>query len=335
MATQKKGTLKKFIEKRIPRQTRMTLDHSRLFIVPTGFGFSLLLMIVLLFILGTNYQNNPILIVSYLLFTWLFGAMYLCFFNLNGATLALTDLPDTVSGEPFSMLLHLGSKKDRHNWIFSLPDRSEHCVFDVKANTTFTVPCTAKRRGHQQLGDIRLQSRYPFGLFRCWTFLRFSNKQWVYPSPLAEPWQLGSATAGSTLQNHIDSLELDTSTKQSTSDMDFDELRTYQVGQPLSRVSWKHQAKNPDADWLVKQYSNNDIDLKWLSLSSLSGHDLEQNLSILCFACFELTKQDAEFGLALTSSLFGNKIIMPNRGEAHLTECLKALALYGLTSHEA
>ncbi|MDC2889973.1 DUF58 domain-containing protein [Psychrosphaera algicola] len=132
---------------------------------------------------------------------------------------------------------------------------------------------------------------------------------------MAEPWQLGSATAGSTLQNHIDSLELDTSTKQSTSDMDFDELRTYQVGQPLSRVSWKHQAKNPDADWLVKQYSNNDIDLKWLSLSSLSGHDLEQNLSILCFACFELTKQDAEFGLALTSSLFGNKIIMPNRGK--------------------
>lgn len=335
MASPKKGPLKKFVEKRIPRQTRMTLDHNRLFIVPTAFGFSLLFMIVLLFILGTNYQNNPILIVSYLLFTWFIGAMYLCFFNLNRATLTLSDLPDTVSGEPFSMLLHLSCKKSRHNWIFGLPDNSEHCVYDVTANKTLIVPCSTKQRGHQQLGDIKLQSRYPFGLFRCWTFLRFSNKQWVYPAPIAETWQLGAAAAGSSLQNHIDNLTLNNAAKQSSSDMDFDELRVYQVGQPLSRVSWKHQAKNPDADWLVKQYSNNDIDLKWLTLSSLTGQDLEHNLSILCFACFELSKQDTEFGLALTSSLFGNKIIMPNSGEGHISECLKALAMYGLTKNDA
>jgi uncharacterized protein (DUF58 family) len=348
MTAQKTHRFKRFIDKRIPLKTRMVLDHSRLFIVPTAFGFGLLLLIILLFVLGTNYQNNPILIVSYLLFTWLVTAMYKCFFNLNGASITLNTLPDTHQNQGYIAGCHLHSKRPRFAWHFHRANSHRFSgkikasnkqddtgfVTDLTPDQTFHIPLIAVQRGEQHIGDIRLESRFPFGLFRCWTFLRYAKKHWVYPAPISEHWSLQHFTDKRIGQDNQEQIADAKQTKKTISEPEFDDLKTYRPGESLARVSWKHQAKNPNADWLVKHYQQPSLEQRWLTFASIHKSSLEHQLSVLTFATVELSNQNSEFGLALIYPPFAPIIIQPSSGIDHKNACLQGLARFGLVANE-
>ena len=61
------GYWNKWLNKRIPAATQHHLNHQNIFIFPAKFGLLFLSLCVLLFLLGTNYQNNLMLLLCYFL----------------------------------------------------------------------------------------------------------------------------------------------------------------------------------------------------------------------------------------------------------------------------
>jgi hypothetical protein len=55
----------RWLSKRIPAENKFTLNLSNTFILPSSFGWAMIAIVVFLFILGTNYQNNIVLGLSY------------------------------------------------------------------------------------------------------------------------------------------------------------------------------------------------------------------------------------------------------------------------------
>ena len=56
-----------WLNKRIPAATRFSLNHKNIFIFPSRFGGLYLFLCLGLFILGTNYQNNLMILLCYFL----------------------------------------------------------------------------------------------------------------------------------------------------------------------------------------------------------------------------------------------------------------------------
>lgn len=334
----------RFINKRVPRNARMTLNHSRLFILPTKFGYALLVLTALLFVLGTNYQNNPILIISYLMLGWFATAMIWCFNNLNGASLSIVELPDGTVNQPIRITIKLKAKTARFQWRLQVQQplptplpTTEHnspqpssFIPEVRPNNTLPADYVPRIRGNHVLPNIRLDSQFPFGIFQCWTYLRFANQHWVYPTPIAEPL-LNIAPDVNDLQLFEQIVEQDVLTQKAEDMADFQQLRTYKVGEPISRVSWKHQAKKPLGDWLVKDFAQPQATQQLLTLAHVASHQLEHKLSVLSQACINLTEQDVEFGLILNDARWGQVVVPINKGVEHLRQCQQALANYGLT----
>ncbi|EOG7035816.1 hypothetical protein ACLH5N_004693, partial [Aeromonas salmonicida] len=57
----------RWLTRRIPPARQMTLGRRSLFILPTRMGLLYLLVMSAIYLLGTNYQNNLVLLVSYCL----------------------------------------------------------------------------------------------------------------------------------------------------------------------------------------------------------------------------------------------------------------------------
>ena len=75
-----------WLAKRQSAKPAVELNQRFLFVFPTSYGFSLLGLAVLLYLLGTNYQNNLILLISYLLLSVFLLSIVLTYQNLSGLT---------------------------------------------------------------------------------------------------------------------------------------------------------------------------------------------------------------------------------------------------------
>ena len=59
--------LNRWLARRIPQKKSHRLQHNNIFILPAKAGMGFILLILLLWLLGTNYQNNLVLGVAFLL----------------------------------------------------------------------------------------------------------------------------------------------------------------------------------------------------------------------------------------------------------------------------
>lgn len=327
-----------WIHRRIPKSDRAELKHHNLFILPSQFGVSLLLCVILLFLLGTNYQNNPILLLSYLLLSWGFGVMLLCFFNLNQASITLAKVARVHAGQHVPLSLNFEVKTPRANWCFIASGEKLAELLRVQTNERHQIDWLAKNRGLQNLPQLRLESRYPFGLFVCWSYVRFEQKLCVYPAP--QPCLYQRVAIEQEQDNDDgDSTEFLKSSKVKKSEaLNFEGIREYQQGESLSRVSWKHIARYGNDTLLAKEFSAQNHQADWLTFQSFSGSEpeahgsIETLLSQLTFAVMQLHQQKQTFGLYLDGFGHPPLTVPVNRGESHLTQCLEALACYGLGS---
>ena len=70
-----KAIMWRYLERRQPASTSLKLRQNILYVLPTRYGLAMLLLAVILYLLGSNYQNNLILLLSFLLIG-LLGAVY-------------------------------------------------------------------------------------------------------------------------------------------------------------------------------------------------------------------------------------------------------------------
>jgi uncharacterized protein (DUF58 family) len=299
---------RRWLDRRIPPARRITLNQKNLFILPGFQGGAYLFVTLLVWIGATNFQNNLILALCFLLLAILFVAIHQTFANLSGLTLRFIDAEPVFAGKVAHCKFSLESSTDRQQLEFQWPGEAAVIAsHSAKQASQIEIPITTHQRGRFKPGRFRLQSGYPLGIIRCWSWLDLDAEILVYPTPLKneiQPSGIGDPDAGD---------------ERVAGSEDFFSLRGYIPGDSLSRVAWKHYAAGrglqvrETVDYLATEL--------WLDFHALADSDPEIRLSKLCFSALELSAEQRPFGLKLP-----HLTLEPDSGSQHLQATLRALA---------
>ena len=305
--------LSRFISGEKVAVKRVTLNHRRIFILPTKRGLGFVVLITLLLLIAFIYNNNLAYLLSFLLASVFFVTILHTFKSLAGLVLSQGQSQAVFYGDPagFEILIENSSKQQR----FNLQARLENTInFTLAADDTkrFTLYAESLKRGWQSIDTVTLSSTYPLGFFKAWSPLHFSAKLLVYPKPsnIEQPFPEAEGGQLSRLKN--------VSAKKGSDD--FYGLKEYQSGDPIKHIHWKAFAKGQGL--FSKQYDGDNLTELWLNYDQTPGHNVDERLSQLCRWIIDAEKQGLRYGFQIP----GVKI-EPNHGIAHYEKCLKALAL--------
>lgn len=340
----------KWLNKQIPAAAQHQLNHKNIFILPAKFGVLFLSLCILLFLLGTNYQNNLMLLLCYFLLAMFLVNLLASYINFARIQLQIGKCPEVFVDDNLHIPLWLNANNDdappAHGLLhfrfqaqkqkFRIKAQSQLANTQIDADTLsnpINLSLKCHQRGKLSLSRVTVESFYPLGLYRCWTHLAFTHKITVFPKPKPCKIQLHVSEKNSAKKSG------EIANQQSGHD-DFSHLKTYQVGEPLNHVAWKQLAKG--RGMVSKQFTSIGNYIGWLKLSATHAsrtsslvddemeRALEKELSELCFQVIELSRTQQTFGLDL-----GAQCIAPNSGADHRLSCLQALANFspGMPQH--
>ncbi len=303
--------LSRFFSGEKPVDDAITLNHRRIFILPTRRGFGLLLLIVILLLIAFVYNNNLAYLLTFLLASVFFITILHTFKSLAGLVVQAGQSKAVFAGEAagFDIHIHNPNAIERpHLQIKLLKPQS----FTLKADSkiTQTLYELAEKRGWHSVGTVTVFSTYPLGLFYAWSPLRFNLKALVYPKPSPEELAFPETPSADA--------ELGVNHKGAD---DFYGLQEYQAGDAIKHIHWKAFAKGQGL--FSKQYSGAATSAEvWLDYDYTAGHNTEERLSQLCRWVIDAERADIRYGLVLPTLK-----LLPDRGSAHYRHCLEALAL--------
>lgn len=211
------------------------------------------------------------------------------------------------------MEIALSDKRQRQHYSVQLAyEQDDAVIVDIpRAGDNVRIPLQTQQRGLLQPGRLTIETRYPFGLARAWSYLYIDSEVMVYPAPAAVYSQQDTP-------QYQGSQEGD----RGVGTDDFVGHRGYRTGDSPKHINWKAFAA--DRGLLVKQFGGDRMDTLWLDIEKMSGRDTETRLSQLCRGVLNLQTRELNYGLRL-----GDTVIKPGNGISHQQQCLKALALFG------
>lgn len=302
-----------WIHKRIPASNPQTLDRKILFVFPSASGFGFLVVNTLLWLVGTNYENNIIIGLAFLLASMFVVSIIHTFSNLSGLTIrAINSVPVYAGDDAEIELLVTTDTQQPHENVqlhWSGGNTSVANLIDAQ-EVTLKLFVPTKTRGLMNPGRLLVESYYPLGIIRCWTWLDLDVRVLVYPKAVyggKMPLSLSLNEQGQWQASH--------------GAEDFSGLKRYQAGESLRHVAWKHYARGQGLH--TKEYTAYEDQRLWLDWDFFAGLDKEARLSRLCYWIVEAAKTQNEYGLRLPGVE-----IEPGKGLEHKHKLLKALALY-------
>ncbi|GAB2896555.1 DUF58 domain-containing protein [Microbulbifer echini] len=303
----------RWLSRRVPRARAITLNHSRLFILPTRAGLGYLLVVAVLWLLATNYENNLVFALTFLLISVFVILPVHTFANLSGLRLQLLSTEPAFAGDFAEAKINLSREDKREReWIQVHWPTEEGAYVDLceERSADFRVALPVLERGRVQAPRLRVESRFPLGLFRCWSRIDLDVEFLVYPRPLAGgPLPLGEAL-----------VEGESGPVRRGGD-DYASLKPYQPGDSLRHLAWKQYAAGRDL--YSKEYESRTDTRLWLDWALLDGRDVETRLSNLCHWALQAEKQGIAYGLRVPGTT-----LPPSLGMEHQQRVLGALALF-------
>lgn len=306
-----------WLARRIPAAPSQRLHHRTLFIFPSPFGGAFVFMVMGLFVMGTNYQNNLMLLLSYFLLSLFLLSLFYCFFSLAGLHIDATAPPRAAAGSALAVHVTIAPHPQQPpqprvcgNAQLTWSSHQQASTAIVLPRGESVLPFPLPTRGPARLPRITIQTVYPFGLFRCWSHLDFALSTMVYPTPIPCPVTLVPVDEG-------DEYDTAATTYAATEGEDADGVRQYQPGDALQRVAWKQVAKG--GDWQTKKFSGEAHRSGWLVFTQ--GADREAELGRLAYQVLMLAHTKQVFGLQLP-----HVRIPLGEGDKHVGDCLDALA---------
>ncbi|MBP0049508.1 DUF58 domain-containing protein [Marinobacterium sp. AK62] len=307
------GRIRRWSLSRQSPETSIRLTQKRIYILPTASGTLFLVLLMLLLLMAINYENNLIYALTFLLGSLFLVTILHTYHNLAGIQLTAVRGNHCHAGETAYFQLRLDQQGVRDRIRLLLPGGSPVTVDLVEPIHWLELGCPALERGWLKPSWVRLETLYPLGLFRAWTWARLEMKALVYPAPLDSPLpeQSESTWEGIEQNEGRDGTE------------DFTGLERFRPGMSPRQIDWKSLARGRGL--YAKQFTDYSSPDLWLDLHSMGGEPLERRLSRITGWVEQLSKEDRRYGLRL-----GATVLEPDRGEQHRYRVLKALALYGL-----
>lgn len=186
------------------------------------------------------------------------------------------------------------------------------------ASTVATLDAPAHKRGWLPMPRLTIETTWPLGLVRAWSYAVPDLDCLIYPKPAAKapplPWSGESARGASRDGRGAD---------------DFSGLRNHQVADPPRHVAWKAVARQQDGPLLTKLFEGAAAQQLWLDWDALpDAIDTEQRLSILARWILDADAAGLAWGLRLPAVR-----LVPDNGPAQVSAGLRALALHDHGAH--
>lgn len=305
--------LRQFFGNRMPIADTIRLKQKSTYILPTRAGFLLVAIILLMMIAATNYQNNLAFLLTFLILSLGLVSILFTFKNLQGLIFKIGLVESVFAGQKLQVNIHLSSQSKLNHFTIGTGVSASQVYFcDVltEQDNRIVIPINSEHRGWFRLPRIMATSSFPFGLLRVWSWFQFASPVLVYPTPIEPPVK----------SDQVGYDEEEGATKISGND-DLYGLKTYQAGDPISRIDWKALAR--ERGLFSKEfvaYQSQDLVFDW---NDFPATDKEKRLSYLCYLVVEASKCNYEYSLRLPE-----KYIQKDAGEQHKKQCLDALALF-------
>ena len=306
---------REWVNRRIPPARSVTLDQKRIFIFPSRTGWFFALCLLVMLITAINYQNNMSYALTFLLSTLFIVGILHTYANLSGLTIRALRATPVFPGQQseFSLQLERGGRREHFALLVKWPKSTASIVNLVEQDREQVhLHMAVGNRGWCSPGRLLLESTYPLGLLRCWTWIDLDLCAMVYPQPLASAELPGLAT------DHADGAAVPIAGSD-----DFHGFRDYRHGDSMRQIHWKGMAHGQGVQ--TKQYNAYASRSAWLDWEMFPGLGVEQRLSHLCYWALDFEGRNEEYGLRLPGVA-----IAPGTGERHRDRVLQALALHGI-----
>jgi len=303
----------RWLSRRLPRAPLVILNQRRIFIFPTGYGFFYLGVASLLFVGGINYENNLVLSLSFLLASLFLVAILHTYQNLSGLGLRNGGSESGYAAESGSLGVTLFSERRDHYCIWLKWEGQAAQQISVPAGTesALWLNLALPRRGRVVAPRMKVESVFPLGLLRTWSYVSLEHYCLAWPTPQAS--QECPADGGD------ETVQVVSSGKAGNEE--FRGLRSYVAGDSLRRIDWKGYARGTGLN--TKLFEDPAGGRLWLNWDALEGVGTEQRLSILCYWVLVLDQQQQPYGLKLPGLT-----LAPDTGDNHRLRALDALAAY-------
>jgi len=299
--------------KSLPRKQHQ-LTRKNLYIFPSRLGFFYLFFTLLLWLLGTNYQNNLLLALCYLQLCMMLVSIFHCYFNMLALKVQVLKSEPVFCKELAMITLNLVNTNKHYRQGLTGAFSGEELTqvqWASKQHTSITLALKTNKRGLLQVPRVELRSYYPLGLLRCWTLLSLDEQVVVYPKAVQGIKQ-------SIISNEEAAALSDRTHDRQSDDMELADLHRYVQGDSVNLIAWKQYARR---GVLYKKHYQSHlqpcIDLKYSDYPTANN---EKKLQYLCFDALQL-EQTQEYSLQLP-----NIYLAPASGPAHLRAVLTALA---------
>lgn len=305
-----------WLKRRIPQQKSHRLQHKNIFILPTKAGLGFVVLVVMIWLMGTNYQNNLVLGTAFLLLATVLVCIHFTYGNLSGVEVSVLKTHPGFLGEDGQVDLLIKRTGDRiyESLELSWPggNRVEvSLIEESQMRVRLSVPLLY--RGWYHPPRLKIVTSFPLGLIFAWSNLDLSAPILTYPKPIStsvKPERQLLDDSGDLLRQ-----------QQLVGHEEFAGLREYAAGDSLRNIDWKVLARGQGlVSRLYEDYVSQHF---WLDWQQFQGMDKEARLSRLCACVLEHGDGDMEYGMRLPA-----QEIRPGSGKQHQATILEALALF-------
>lgn len=310
------GLFEKWVAKRRPIGKELIATGKTIYIIPTKQGMAFIIMVVLILMVGINYQNN----LSYGLCFLLGSIMFLSIIHTwrNLVNLRVMNMgADPVFAEDMACFkVRLEAQYTRQSIAIGWSSETKGLQLvdvDVLSGAEVLLTKHAPKRGIFSPGKIHIETQFPLGLFVAWMEMDLLLSAIAYPKPVKD-------TLPTIAQPGDDEEEGLHSSGRGVED--FQGLRSYQAGDSKKLISWKSFSRGQGL--FVKDFSALLGKDPWLDYDAVSG-DIEHRLSVLCYWVLFMTQENRPYGFKL-----GSFELKPSQGEKQKNSALYALAMYGI-----
>lgn len=296
-----------------PERGRIVLYQRRVYVLPTRHGISFAVALILMLVGSINYNLSLGYVMTFLLAGMAIVSILHTFRNLAHLAIEAGRVDDVFCGDTVLFEIHVQNDRadTRHAIQFRCEDAPATLDLPAQRATSVRLPVRAVRRGWLQLPRVTLETRYPLGMFRAWSYVQPAMQALVYPTPDTAPLPPPRAN-----------VDRGDSVNAGAGNDDFSGLRGYQPSDSPRHIAWKAVARG-DA-MLTKSFlgrASEEMIFDWAQLPD--GLDTEARLSRLT----RWVLLASEAGKSYTLRLPGNDIAMGS-GDEHRRQCLRALALH-------
>lgn len=322
-------SLHDWITRQQKASTSYLLCQRNIYVLPSAAGGFLILTLLILLVASINFQLNLGYALTFLIAGSALASLWMAHRNVRGIELRLGALEPVFQGERAKVPVRLHVVRGLHHrhGLSLAMNRSQgklawvHADVDAGQTQTVELGSTPHLRGWHRVPRIVLESRFPLGVFRLWSYWQPDGRVLVYPAPETPMHPI----------LYTDEPDQGQARPFNPGTTEHDGVRGYQRGDALRVVVWKKTATalaTGSGELVVRDGHASNTQTLWLSAQATGLSDSEAQIARLTAWVLHAYAQQWQWGLRLPSG----HCVPPASGPLHLHACLTALAIDGKTA---